>query len=199
MYSNTGLTFSLYVLNCSSFLLVTIFSMNVKVINGSGLPMWVLVAAFFIVNTGTLAIQSLWKRKQTSRQEHRHPQNHRRIPRPEQSLLVRRSVLHDLRRLAVHMGKALQIPAYQAVVLDRHPDLRARQRRLCRGEEPNHVDCRPSDPGRWRIWRDGRPVQHCRLCYSAGQAPAVSRDGRSHVCDRCGHGSSAWWRFHGEA
>jgi hypothetical protein len=42
--------------------------MNVKVINSSGLPMWVLVAAFFIVNTGTLAIQSLWKWKQTSRQ-----------------------------------------------------------------------------------------------------------------------------------
>jgi hypothetical protein len=60
MYSNTALTFSLYVLNCSSFLLVTIFSMNVKVINGSGLPMWVLVAAFLVVNTGTLAIPFLW-------------------------------------------------------------------------------------------------------------------------------------------
>ena len=59
MYSNTGLTFSLYVLNCSSFLLVTIFNMNVKVINGSRLPMWVLVAAFLVVNTGTLAIPFL--------------------------------------------------------------------------------------------------------------------------------------------
>jgi hypothetical protein len=34
--------------------------MNVKVINGSGLPMWVLVAAFLVVNTGTLAIPFLW-------------------------------------------------------------------------------------------------------------------------------------------
>jgi len=61
MYSNTALTFSLHVLNCSTFLLVTIFSMNVKVINGSGLPMWVPVAAFLVVNTGTLAIPFLWK------------------------------------------------------------------------------------------------------------------------------------------
>jgi hypothetical protein len=37
--------------------------MNVKVINGSGLPMWVPVAAFLVVNPGTLAIPFLWQWK----------------------------------------------------------------------------------------------------------------------------------------
>jgi hypothetical protein len=37
--------------------------MNVKVINGSGLPMWVPVDAFLVVNPGTLAIPSLWQWK----------------------------------------------------------------------------------------------------------------------------------------
>jgi protein-S-isoprenylcysteine O-methyltransferase Ste14 len=44
-----------------------IFSMNVKEINGSPLPMWVPVAAFLVVSACTLGILFLWRWKQTSR------------------------------------------------------------------------------------------------------------------------------------
>jgi Mg2+ and Co2+ transporter CorA len=44
-----------------------IFGMNVKEINGSPLPMWVLVAAFLVVSACTFGILFLWRWKQTSR------------------------------------------------------------------------------------------------------------------------------------
>lgn len=70
-----------------------------------------------------LRLQTLTRLSAQDHPQHRNPENHRRIPRPEQSLMVRRGLFHDIRRLTVHMGKALQVPAHQAVVLDRHLDL----------------------------------------------------------------------------
>ena len=147
----------------------------------------------------SISTPNLWEDTLLTVQDNRsnrHPQNHRPIWRPGQSLLVWLRILHDLRLFPIILGEGLQIHAAEKHLSRFHVPFRTRQLGMRCCAQPNRSHCRASARGFRRCWCSDGCLHPRSLCSGAEETSPHYWHRRCYLRNVRGHRALAWRCFH---